>query len=267
MTDVPPVERRLRRWSIAVTAAIVLLWLGTAVWFVRVKVVPTYRQRHTVDYAQVFDQDGSRDFTYMKIFLNDQELGFTQSVVKATEGGGRLITSETSLTMRTPIVSGAFTMTSNIHLTPERRLDRFDMEVFVPVGTGQKVDIEGHAEGADLVVSIPAFGYREVIPLADALISSGISPFTDLVATREGQSWEMRVFDPLQRRVQRLTVTVAQREEFMWRGGMEMVFRLECRDEGGAVVATAWVDRYGRILEQTVTLMGLTLTLKKDDPK
>jgi hypothetical protein len=40
MTDVPPVERRLRRWSIAVAAAIVILWLGTAAWFVLAKVVP-----------------------------------------------------------------------------------------------------------------------------------------------------------------------------------------------------------------------------------
>jgi len=267
MPDLTPAERRLRRAAIAAGAGIVLLWAGTMAWFVCAKVRPALRQQNTVDYTQVFDQDGSRDFSYMKIFLNDQELGYTQSVVKQIEGGGRQITSETSLTLRTPLVSGAFTMESNVYLTPQRRLDRFTMDVFVPIGTGQKVMVEGRAEGTDLVVTIPAFGYRDVIPLSDALISSGISPFTDLVATRVGQTWEMRVFDPLQRRVQRLAVTVAGREDKPWRGGTVTVFRLECRDEGGNTVATAWVDRYGRVLEQKVSLMGLTLTLKKDERK
>ena len=167
--------------------------------------------------------------------------------------------------MKTPMVSGVFRMKSTINVSPDRKLEGFTLEITLPIEAAGTLRMTGKAVGDKLVVDSPDLGYHDEVPLSNAMISSGISPFSDVVSMRVGNEWEMGLFDPLTRRIQNVKVRVVDREEVTWRDEQETVFYLECCDARGRVLATAMVDRYGRVLKQKVEMFGLTLEMRRRD--
>jgi hypothetical protein len=244
---------------------IALFWAAMMTKLVYEKVILEYRRRETVDYSILFRDDGLRDYSEMQIFLQDTYLGFTKTVIHEVEGGGRSIRGETSLNVKTPIVSGVFRMKSTINVAPDKKLQDFVLEISLPLEGADALRVAGKAVGDKLVVDSPDLGYHEEVPLANAMISSGISPFADVVSMRVGNEWEMGLFDPLTRRIQNVKVRVVEQEEVTWRDQQETVFHLECCDARGGVLATAMVDRYGRVLKQKVEMFGLTLEMRRRD--
>jgi hypothetical protein len=82
---------------------------------------------------------------------------------------------------------------------------------------------------------------------------------------KKGKEWEVASFDPITRTMKKVNIKVVSRETVKWRDREETVYTLECCDEGGRHLATAWVDRYGRVLKQTVRMFGFTLRLESRD--
>jgi len=73
------------------------------------------------------------------------------------------------------------------------------------------------------------------------------------------------MFDPLSNNLKTVTITVVSREDITWEDLTESVFKLECRNEGGGLMATAWVDKNGRILKETMKFFGMELRFERYD--
>lgn len=251
-------EKRYRRASLLAGSVIVLFWAVMAVFLIRER-VREYVSENTIDYSLLFKEERIRTFSYMDIYLDAKLLGFTKTNISETEEGGRIIHGETVLDIS--VIPDGFSMKSVIRISPEKELDQFTFTVKSPFAA----QIIGTRKNGSLVIECDEMNYREVMDLPRGIISSGISPFSDVLSLKKGKEWEVGTFDPVSGTVKKVMISVVSEERIERDGREESVYVLECRDSRGRQRATALVDGYGNILRETVDLFGLTLRFERRD--
>ena len=97
------------------------------------------------------------------------------------------------------------------------------------------------------------------------MISSGISPFGDIVSVREGMQWNLSVFSPVSRSIETVTVKVVGTETIRVNDEQRTLYRLESYDSSNNRIAVAWTDQYGQILEEEVYILGMKLRMCRND--
>lgn len=134
---------------------------------------------------------------------------------------------------------------------------------------GLSARVEGFLYGHEYACAATIGGMTRAIALNGELskyLGDSIRPFSHLEGLRVGQTWRIRLLDPLSLvRNQSLEfstrlVTVRRRERIQHRGRAVSCFRIET--EG----AVAWADGTGRILRQEVTIPFVGKLMLLDEP-
>lgn len=258
-------EKRYKTISIILGITLTLFWAGMICLLIFGKVIPEYKRANSVDYSQLFRKDRMYGYSSMSIYLEDEYLGFNRTIVNETENGGRVIMGETSISLSLPMMSGRLNMSSSIHISPEQQLTHFTIELEMPLKNMRLIEAKGTRNGDTLLLEVPTMGYSKEIPFKDSVLAPTISPFTDIMNLKKGTEWEVSMFDPFQNILKTVTITVVSREDITWKERTESVFKLECRNEGGSLLATAWVDKNGRILKETMNFFGMELRFESYD--
>jgi len=258
MTEYIQIEKRYRAVSVLTGIFVVLFWSGMTSLLVY-KQIQKYRSENTIDYSLLFREERIRTFSYMDIYLGDKLLGYTKTNISETEDGGRVIHGETVI--RLSVVPEGFSMISSIRISPHREFEQFTFTVKSPFNA----QLKGRRKGTKLIIECPALEYREVMDLPGGLISSGISPFSDVGSLKKGREWQVGTFDPVTRTMRKVSIRVVSEKRIEWKEQEESVFVLECTDHRGSRLATALVDSSGTVLRETIDIFGMKLRFERRD--
>ena len=149
---------------------------------------------------------------------------------------------------------------------PDGGVDQFDFAVH---GAEFPIHITGERYGADFACKATLAGMTHTIPL-DARLSSYLGetlrPFTHLAGLHVGQSWRLRLLDPIALLIRQQVefdvrlVTVTAREPIQHGNETVDCFRVET--EG----SVAWADDRGRVLRQEIEMPIIGKWVLVDEP-
>ena len=151
-------------------------------------------------------------------------------------------------------ITGSWLLGTDLAYDAGGRLDHFHFTLSAPGVTGE-VDAERIERDFSVLARL---GDTKKSMLLDGELSKYLSetlrPFTHLAGLRVGQSWRIRLLDPLALirsgsvDFQTILARVTQMDIIEHRGGLVRCFRVE------SPTARAWADSTGRVLRQEVQL-------------
>ena len=273
--------------------AVVVLWLTTMGWLVSEKVLPALWVGDAPDSRTILAAAQTETLVGWSLTSDGRRTGWALNSTAASPGGMVEMRSRVHFDQMPIGRSGPRWLRDLVgqlgsHLQLELdnglafdalgRLSRFDSTARFPPSEDAAIKVRGSIDGAQLALAIRSgdFNYETQLPVPrNALMSDAFSPQTHLPGLREGQSWTVAVYSPLQppnpndpkdpREI--LRATVEGREPVLWAGQPAMAWVVVYRNDAAAAahqaakpVGKVWVRADGVILKQQVVFFGTTLT-------
>jgi hypothetical protein len=276
--------------------AVIVLWLSTMTWLVKVKVLPPLLIGEPPSHQQILLARQNEPPVAWRLRWNQRPMGWALSVTEALPDGSTQIRSRVHFDdlpvgeMTPGWLRGLMRLVDNrrtkmetdtrsvLSIGPEGRLRRFRSTVeFKPIG--EAVSMEGRVEGADLKVSVRSRELTYETSLAidpNTLLGDSLSPQTQMPGLREGQTWTVEVCSPLHYPNRPLEILQAKVQgivnlrsndrdvptwlvEYHASSGFEL--RREKKPRG-----RLWVDLNGTVLRQEIALFDSTMTFVRMTP-
>jgi len=277
-------------------ATVVLLWLAAMTWLVCKKMVPTLLVGEPPSSRTILAARQDEPLVGWDISWDGRRLGWALNRTMPTVGGmveihSRVHFEQIPLSQSVPSwfreVFGQFSGRLQMELDNTLAYDalgrptRFESAVrFLPVEE-PVIKVKGTIDGAQMLLTIRSAEFSYETQLAaprNAILNDAMSPQTRLPGLREGQSWTVEVYSPLQppdpgnpkdpREI--LLAKVEGKEPVLWEGRPVLAWVVVYRSDSATAshhaakpVGKVWVRPDGVILKQQVIFFGSTVTFMR----
>ena len=280
------------RWF---SVAVVVLWLTSMGWLVGKKVLPSLWVGDPPDSRTILAARLNEPLVGWTMYLNSQRMGWalnslTPLPTGMTKAHSRVHFEGFPLSQSAPDwlhtlvghFGGQFQMelASDLEYDTLGRLSAFRSAARFPPLEEAAIKVTGIIDGAQMQLTIrsgnTAKPYEtQLAAPRNSMLNDGLSPQTRLPGLREGQSWTIEVYSPLQppnpnspqdpREI--LLATVEGREPVFWAGKHTPCWVVVYRSDSATAahqsakpVGKVWVRPDGLILKQQVSVFGATVS-------
>lgn len=272
--------------------AVVVLWLTCMGWLVNEKVLPALLIGSPPDSQAILAAKADESLVGWRVAWNGRRLGWA---LNHSESAGGLVEVQSRVhfdELPTASTGPAWIrdlveqLGSRLQLDLDNamvfdslgRLSRFVSTAKFPPSEEAAIKVQGSIDGAQLALTIRSgdFNYETQLPAPrNAMMSDAFSPQTHLPGLREGQTWSIAVYSPLQppnpsnpkdpREI--LHATVEGQEQILWGGEATRAWVVVYRSDAAKAahqavkpVGTVWVRFDGVILKQEMKFFGSTIS-------
>jgi hypothetical protein len=194
---------------------------------------------------------------WMNIYLKNQKIGYSHSLISKKQSGFRL---EEEIFMRMNIMgfSQDLTMNTSAELSPDLSIDLFDFKlnsgIFEFKASGQVKDNKTLSVEADLSGTVQRFD----VPLKEPLYLTSVLFYAvfQQKGFSQGDEFSFQIFDPSTMTQERAMIRVAGNEEINSMGERKQTTKLTINYKGAS--ETAWMDEIGEIVREE-GMLGMTL--------
>jgi len=245
-------SRPIKRVWFTALAFLVVFFIILAV---RYDVSSLFVGKHLIDVKELPGISGKD--AWMNIYLKNQKIGYSHSVISKKGSGFRL---EEEVFMRLNIMgfSQDMAMSTSAELGPDLSVNRFDFKLnsgmFDFAAAGEVKDNKNLSVEADLSGTVQRFDIplKEPVYLTSALLyavfqQSGVS---------QGDEFSFQIFDPSVMAQEKAVIRVAGKEEINYLGAHKQTTKMTINYKGTS--ETAWMDETGEIVREE-GMLGMTL--------
>lgn len=273
--------------------AVVLLWLTCMGWLVAEKVLPALIIGTPPDSQAILAAKEEESLVGWYVFWNGRRVGWALNRSELAPGGlmevqSRVHFDELPVNSKGPAwlrdLMGQ--LGSRLQLDLDNalvfdslgRLSRFVSTARFPPSEEAAIKVQGSIDGPQLMLAIRSgsFNYETQLPAPrNAMMADAFSPQTHLPGLREGQTWSIAVYSPLQppnpsdpkdpREI--LHAKVEGQERVLWGGESAPAWVVVYRSDAAKAahqadkpVGTVWVRFDGVILKQEMKFFGSTIS-------
>ena len=245
-----------------------LVALGvTAFWatmmgaLVKREVLPAWATSTPVGYASLLGPEELLRQSRMGIYLRGIRLGHADTTVQRNAGSGLDLVSRVMLSLEglpVPILGELREIKTSliVRVDANKAIDSFSLTVRQPMF----IAVNGEVIG-DKLRMITQYedgtSSEKTVPFdASRIMSSSFSPFVGMRNLKVGKEWHVWSFNPLNRGMTQVKVTVTSKEKTTFNGETVDVFVLTAAH--GAMQVKSWVTPDGEVLRQE-TPFGFSL--------
>jgi hypothetical protein len=283
------------RWY---TIAVVVLWLASMGWLVGKKLLPALWVGDPPEARSILAARQDESVVGWIIVCNSERTGWALNSIKPTASGMTRAHSRVHfedmlrLSRSLPTWLGKAFDQIRGHLPAQLEMDlenesEFDtlgrLSNFLSVVRFPPVDdpaikVRGTIDGAQMQLLIRSGEFNHEAQVAaprNSMLNDALSPQTRLPGLREGQTWTVEVYSPLQtfnpnnpkdpREI--LLATVEAREAVVWEGRHTLAWVVVYRSDSATAanqsakpVGKVWVLRDGLVVKQQILFFGSTVT-------
>jgi hypothetical protein len=201
--------------------------------------------------------DISAKDAWMNIYLKNQKIGYSHSVISKKESGFHLA-EEVFMRMNIMGFSQDMAMNTSAELSPALTIERFDFKLnsgmFDFAAAGEVKDNKTLSVEADLSGTIQRFDIplKEPVYLTSALLyavfqQSGVS---------QGDEFSFQIFDPSVMAQEKAVIRIVGKEEINYLKARKQTTKMTINYKGTS--ETAWMDETGEIVREE-GMLGMTL--------
>jgi hypothetical protein len=239
--------------------SVLLFWAVMVGWFIEREVIPTLYQTTGHGYEALRTYARATPGYRMGIYAaNGSRIGHTETRYNFTRSGDCEIVSNATIDLKRHSLfalggadaPGAFgvTIQSEVTVGPDNALKAFrvnyDSGGLSGLATGL---VQGNVLRMTLLIGGQR-NEREISVTRDDVMSSGFLAVGALPKLSVGQSWRIRMLNPLNFQFDSATARVVRQETIRLRGHAYTAYRVEL--DRGVTVGTAWVNAAGDVLKE-----------------
>jgi hypothetical protein len=238
---------------------VVLFWVAMTALFVEREVIPGLYPTTAYGYAPLRDYARATPGYRMGIYAaNGSRVGFSETRYDFTEAGDLRVVSNAEIDLKQHTLfalggvqsadAAGFEIKSEVTVGPDNALK--DFRINCDAG-GLSALATGAVRNRILYMTLSVAGQsteREIPVTHDDVVSSGFMAVGALPNLRVGQSWQIKMLDPLNFQFNTATARVTSKERILLRGHRYTTYRVEL--DRGVKIGTAWVNSAGDVLKE-----------------
>ena len=240
---------------------VTVFWATMMGALVKREIVPAWISSGPIGYGSLLSPHEASRRSAMGIYFRQTRVGRAETFILRTPDNGLELVSRVTLSLanlRSPLLGALQDIRTSltVEVGPDQALRSFDLAIRQPIHAtvsgkviGEKVKLTTrYADGAQ---SEKVVGYD-----ARSIMCNALSPFVGMRNLKVGKEWRFSSFNPLNRRMTPVKVTVTARETAMLDREAVDVFVLTA--QYGSIQVRSWVTPEGEVVRQE-TPFGLSL--------
>ncbi len=244
-----------------VALGVTTFWASMMGTLVKREVLPAWTSSAPVGYASLLGSDELSRQSRMGIYLRGIRLGHADTIVQRNPKSGLDLVSRVTLSLEglpVPILGELREIKTSliVRVDANKAIDGFSLTIREPMF----VAVNGEVIGDRLKMTTQygdGTSSEKTVPFdASRIMSNSFSPFMGMRNLKVGKEWHVWSFNPLNRGMTQVKVTVTSKEKVTFDGETVDVFVLSA--EHGPMQIKSWVTPAGEVLRQE-TPFGFSL--------
>ena len=244
-----------------ISSAILLFWVTMMSALVRQQILARTVRPPAGSYSQILSAlEETHEDRRMGIYLGGKRIGQSDTHFRSHLDGSYAIDNTTQLKLPSlppfTLESCRAELRAKAYVNADYRLDWFELVFLTPV---YEARVRGNWVGNELQIRLTAGPetHSYSMPLdEDVLLTNTFTPFLGVQDLSLGETWAMKMFNPLTGQFRDVVVRVARKEILQWEGRDVETYVVTVTQ--GPFQCSAWIREDGEVLKQTA-LLGLTL--------